>query len=270
MIAPLPWTLPGRLSGIDVSSAQSRLPWAAIAADGIRFASVKASEATFDDARFAAHLAGARSVGLHTGSYHYLHSSEDGARQAEHYARQIGSDGELTERPTLDWEDGWRVARVGPRVALDSAIAFLRRIRSLTGRRPTVYTGPSFVALFRGLDLSELADHDLWIAHYRWDPATGHDYGLEAPTIPAPWSRAVAWQAGGNGAPRVPGCPVDLDRDVFFGDESAYLAWCKDAPTREPGIQLGDDGPPPRDADRAAWDASEHGTEATAEPDYTP
>lgn len=245
MTPPLPWTIPGRLQGVDVSSSQATLPWQAIAAAGVVTASVKASEAMWNDARFAAHLAGARSVGLYTDSYHFLHSTKDGTKQGETYTRQLEADGGLIGRPTLDWEDTARVKLCGPRIALDNALAFLRTVHKLTGRRPNLYTGPEFMKLFAGqLDLYELAEYDLWVAHYRWHPVTGQDYGLEAPIVPKPWQHAMAWQASGDHGPRIPGVSVDIDRDVlFFPDVAAYLAWCADVPVKEPNVVLGDEGP---------------------------
>ncbi len=244
---PYPWSLPGRVHGIDVSHAQadkkhiSILPWRDIAAFGCLFASIKLSEGNFHDLSAESQLDGARSVGLRTGSYHFFHSSEDPVVQATNYSSQYNRLGPFTERPVIDWEDDWRVRACGPQLALHNVLDTLSLVHRLTGRRPNVYTGPGFMAPFRGLDLSQLLQYDLWVAHYRWG-TDGHDYGLTKPTIPGPWKVADAWQCGGDGAPRIPGVPVNLDRDIFFGEESAYLKWCEDKPTPEPGLQMGDGG----------------------------
>jgi lysozyme len=227
--APLPWDVPGRLRGADVSSVQPpRLPLDAFATAGFRWVDIKATEATWDDPRFAIHHADVAASGLATGAYHFFHSSEPWQAQADAFLRAI--DGrDLTLRPTLDFEDQKRIGP-NPRVALADALAWLAFVWHQTGRRPTVYTGKGVMDLLHGLDLSELLQYDLWVASYRWDPATGHDYGLTTPLMPAPWTEARAWQVGGNGAPRVPGVPYDVDLDVFFGDDAAFVAWCEDRP----------------------------------------
>lgn len=240
----LPWTLPDRLRGADVSVVQPRLPVAALVSAGFRWVDCKATESTWDDPRFALHHADVVAAGLGTGAYHFFHSSEPVQAQADAFLRAIEGV-ELTLRPTLDLEDQKRIVTAGPQRALDNACAWLRYVWQHGGRRPTVYTGPGVIALFHGLDLSELAQYDLWVAHYRWDPATGRDLGLAAPTIPAPWTEARAWQVGGNGAPRVPGVPFDLDLDVFFGDDASFRAWCEDRPMTTlpaPGPSASPDG----------------------------
>lgn len=227
---PLPWDVPGRLRGADISSVQPRLPLDRLVAAGFRWVDMKATEATWDDPKFATHHADVDARDdIDAGAYHFWHSAEPWQPQADAFLRAI--DGKrLTLRPTLDFEDQRRIGP-NPRLALAGATAWLAYVWHVTGRRPTVYTGKGVMDLLRGLDLSELLQYDLWVAHYRWDPATGRDFGLEAPSIPAPWTEARAWQVGGNGAPRVPGVPFDLDLDVFFGDDAAFRAWCEDRPT---------------------------------------
>lgn len=239
---PYPHQIPGRTQGVDVSSVQPRLPWDVLRAGGASFAIVKASESGFSDHRFSTHIADASAAGLATGAYGFLHSSEPWQPQADEYLRATDGLG-LPIRPVLDWEDQRRILAATPRVALAAACAWLAYVRQHTGRRPIVYTGPGVIALFHGIDLSELAAYDLWVAHYRIDPATGYDYGLQAPTVPQPWTEARMWQWCGNRGPRFDGVPVDLDRSVFFGSQTDFDRWCDDAaPTTEPAPAPAPDG----------------------------
>lgn len=221
----MPWDIPGRLQGIDISRSQAKLPMEKLRDEGVAFVTVKATQNQWRDPMFHTHCDSATAAGLPVGSYHFLHSNVDGATQAEAYVKAVESRKDQRIKPCLDWEDAHRVADVGPLVARDHALAFLHRTWSLW-RKPQVYTGPGFIALFRGVDMSAFAEFDLWVAHYRWDPATGRDYGLQKPIIPQPWTEARAWQCGGNGAPRFKSVLVDLDRDIFYGTQEEFDYWC--------------------------------------------
>lgn len=232
---PYPWDVHGRIHGLDVSAVQPRLPYPALLAAGVSFVIAKASEGEWDDHAFATHIADAQAADLATGSYHFFRSSDDPLAQMDVYARRL--DGRnLTMRPVIDWEDTTRMQTVGLGKALDAVGLSAHQIQVLTGRKPTIYTGVGVVSLFHAPQYADalraLADvADLWVAHYRWD-AAGHDLGLEAPRIPAPWTEARLWQCGGNGAPRIPGVPLDIDRDVFFGSRADFDRWCD--PSRAP------------------------------------
>jgi lysozyme len=231
---PLPCDVPGRVSGIDISAAQPRLPMDRIVAAGNKWVCMKASEGTWPDHAFATHYADVTAAGLKREAYHFFRSSDPWQPQADEYLRCCdGKDFEM--RPSLDWEDQKRILEIGPARALAAALQWLDYVGMRVGRRPNVYTGKGVMDLFRGLDLSPLLGYDLWCASYRFSPTDGHDFRLTAPLMPAPWTEARAWQWGGNGAPRIEGVPFDLDRDVFFGDEAAFDAWCADVrPTPVP------------------------------------
>ena len=63
----------GERYGIDVSAHQRAIDWQAVAADGIEFAYVKATEGgDFTDRRFADNWAAADAAGLDRGAYHFL------------------------------------------------------------------------------------------------------------------------------------------------------------------------------------------------------
>ena len=259
---PLPWTVPGRQRGADVSSAQhpSRALMASLAAGGCISVDVKGSDWSpsrqvgYTDQAMTAHLAFARELGLSTGIYGFFHSDQPWQPQAEAFLRAHDAASAvmpLTMRPTIDWEDQARI-RTDPARALGGVVGWCEFVRARTGRRPTCYTGKPQVDILTAakVDASPLLAYDLWDAHYRWDPLTGHDYGVIAPTpivIGGVLWPCVAWQCGGNGAPRfapVDGwVPVDIDLDVYYIATTAdFLAWCADKPTVEPGLNLGPSG----------------------------
>ena len=74
------------LAGIDVSHFQGEVDWGAVAAAGVRFAFIKATEGLDDvDPRFAQNWQGSRAAGLLRGAYHFLHPNLDARQQAAHF-----------------------------------------------------------------------------------------------------------------------------------------------------------------------------------------
>lgn len=237
----LPCDNPLWTPGVDVSSAQRALTpaeWAAVRASGARFAYAKIAESDYPmDPRAIDHARGARAAGLLFDGYGFIHSDRDGRLQAEAWApkieavmRAIGT-AALDLRFMIDCEDQARIA-ASPSRALDCWLSCADRLWQLTGEMPLIYTGPGPMALLRGLpaaSIAALATYDVEIAHYRFDPASGRDYGLRAPTVPMPWSsrpeRVRAWQWSGDRGPRIAGVPFDIDRDVYFGTEEELRAW---------------------------------------------
>ena len=62
------------IHGIDVSKYQGNVDWDAVAASGVKFAYIKATEGgDFLDDRFAANWDGAKRVGIAHGAYHFMY-----------------------------------------------------------------------------------------------------------------------------------------------------------------------------------------------------
>jgi GH25 family lysozyme M1 (1,4-beta-N-acetylmuramidase) len=95
--------------GIDVSHYQGTINWKTVAANGISFAFIKATEGTcmsyfalylfrltgewtaYQDPEFSANYDGATSAGLIRGSYHFAHPDESsGATQATYFIAHGG------------------------------------------------------------------------------------------------------------------------------------------------------------------------------------
>ncbi len=80
----------GEVYGIDVSHHQGEIDWAAVAADDISFAYIKATEGgDWVDTRFEQNWSEARAVGLNVGAYHFFRTCTDGALQAENLLRVV-------------------------------------------------------------------------------------------------------------------------------------------------------------------------------------
>jgi lysozyme len=185
--------------GIDVSHYQGRIDWRAVAAEGIGFAYMKATEgATFADPTFARNWRDAGAAGIRRGAYHRFRGGRDALVQAEHFlaVAAIGA-GDLP--PVLDVEstDGVSDARLvrGVRV-------WLAEVERRTGKRPIVYTKPNFRRLHLG---TALDDYPLWIS----------EYGVDVPSVDG-WH---FWQHSDRG--RVAGITGDVDLNRFNGSHAA-------------------------------------------------
>jgi lysozyme len=147
--------------GIDLSGYQPNVNWAQVAASGITFAFIKATEGTtLVDHTFANHWAGAHGAGLLRGAYHFFRPQLDGAAQARLFLAQLQADpGELP--PVLDVESGDGAPGA---LVVAGVSAWLDVITPVLGR-PLIYTMPGFwntLPVIPGI-----ADRaDLWVANW--------------------------------------------------------------------------------------------------------
>lgn len=199
-----------RAQGIDCSAIQGQPDFEAVAAYGISFMWHKATEGSRGvDPRFATNRPRARNAGLLFGAYHFFAPEQDAVAQADHFCSVVKSIDDDELAPAIDLE----VLHGMPAfTAVARACAFVERVEQTLGRQCIIYTMPSFWT--PGLSAGLLASRPLWLAHYRIDPATGRQYSLTAPHVPAPWNgRWWVWQTSGNRGPRVPGIECDVDRN---------------------------------------------------------
>jgi lysozyme len=186
------------INGIDLSHWQLSVNWSQVKAGGIGYAFIKASEGNqYVDPMFAANWAGARSVAMPRGAYHYYRFGVPG--QASHFLSVVGKDrGELPM--VVDVED---LSAPPNMVELKSFIDML----TSNGSRPMIYTGAWWWNAARlGGPIPWAEEYDLWVA---WIPDT------PAPAIPTDWHTWRFWQHDNKG--RVPGISVPVDLDRFNG-----------------------------------------------------
>lgn len=191
------------IKGIDVSHNNGKVDWTRVAKDHIRFAFVKATEGvSFVDPEFEENRKHAREAGLVVGFYHFGHPDNDPEAEADHFIKTVSKihPGELP--PVLDIETH---DTRQPAAVQTWCHRFLHRVEEKLGRRPLVYTYPSFIDEQLG---GALVDFPLWIA----------SYGHATPQFDR-WSKWTFWQDGDKG--EVAGVGSGVDTDVFHGDEAA-------------------------------------------------
>ena len=168
---------PSYLPGIDVSHFQGAVDWPAVAASGVRFAFIKATDGVDDiDPRFAQNWAGAKSAGIVRGAYHFFRPGFDAQQQAAHFQRVVAmNDQDLP--PALDVEvtDG-----LGPPALQAGIRTWLDSVQAAFRCTPIIYTDPSF---WRENVAADFSAYPLWLACYAAEPE-----------VPASWPALTFWQ----------------------------------------------------------------------------
>ncbi len=188
------------IPGIDVSHHQAAIDWKKVAASGVKFAIIKASEGkTYKDPMFVAHSDGARAAGIAVGFYHYArpenNSPEDEA--ANFYRATLGQAYQLPL--VLDVEGD--ASKLGRAKLTAWCKTFCEQVEKLSGHDVMIYTGGSFAKTYLG---SELNKYPLWIAHY----------GVITPMANTTWSDWSAFQYSSSG--KVPGISGNVDMNVML------------------------------------------------------
>lgn len=201
----------GYVRGIDVSLHQGEIDWPKVAAAGVDFAIVKATQTGFRDKDtdtitpgsspdkfFRVNQVGARQTMRRVGYYHwmYLEGGKAPAEQARYFAATVGPlrPGEFM---ALDFE---RTAARGrdPDVVIAGVRQFLEELERVTGRVPWLYTSPG-LADGQGFG-QHFSRYPLWVVWVRKGRKV-----QDRPTLPEGWPSWAAWQTGDH--VEIPGIP---------------------------------------------------------------
>jgi lysozyme len=194
--------------GVDVASHQHpggvAIDWSAVAAWGVDFAYVKATEGdSYVNPYFVEDWQGAGAAGLLRGAYHFARPRLPlwtATYDAQVFLLTTGPfTGVADLPPVLDLEDTGGLS--GPDLRA-WAEAWMDEITRQTGRWPMLYSAPWYLDGAVG-GAAELSDHPMWIADYT---DAGQPRGL-----PVGWSRWTIWQFTSSAS--IPGiaAPVDLN-----------------------------------------------------------
>lgn len=194
------------MPGLDVSSHQGNVNWAATAGKGAKFAYVKATEGTtYVNPYFAQQYNGAYKSGMVRGAYHFATpNTSSGVSQADHFMSGGGrwsADGR-TLPPAIDLEYnpyGQVCYGMAPAALVAWVHAFVNEMHAKTQRWPTIYTSASWWKMCMGNNAGFGAD-PLWVARY--NKTLG--------ALPPGWQTYAIWQYADAGA--LPG-----DQDTFNG-----------------------------------------------------
>lgn len=196
------------LKGIDVSHHQGNIAWKAVQAAGYRFAFAKCTGGlTFNDSKFHSNWEGIQATGMVRGAYHFYYNNDNPIEQAEHFLSFLGAGFGVEDLPpVLDLEGGGIVDKNLPVEQYQKdVLAWLNYVEQKLGRKPIIYTAPSFGNEY--LDNPEFAAYDLWLA----------EYGVNNPKAPNAWTNKgwTIWQNASDVV--VSGINGKTDHDLFNG-----------------------------------------------------
>lgn len=188
------------IPGIDVSHFNGEIDWLEVAASGVRFAYIKATEGTaFEDPRLSENRYGAKQHGIPYGQYHFL-TDADLTSQARNFLQSDPFAAPLP--PVIDIE----LASIIDAMVFD----FLEELGPYPSiKMPILYIDPALIDSF-----GSLTSWPLWIA----------EYDCHTPKI-EPWKTWTFWQWSQTG--KVPGISGDVDLDWFNGNDEEFLEWLK-------------------------------------------
>jgi lysozyme len=193
--------------GIDVSHHQGAVDWTKVAASGVAFAYLKASEGTdWRDRRFAKNWAEVGRAGLARGAYHFFTFCARGAEQAANFlAAAPPTAGALPPVVDVEFVGNCKAWSSLEDVRAELAV-FLSQVEKAWGARPILYlTSEAQERIVRG----HFDDQPLWIRSIFGAPSDG------------PWR---FWQYSETGT--VPGVSGLVDLDLFRGSAEELRTLC--------------------------------------------
>ncbi|MFC7326950.1 GH25 family lysozyme [Marinactinospora rubrisoli] len=217
---------PAGVPGIDVSHWQGGIDWGAVAASGVRFAYIKATQRTnYRDPNFNANYVNAYNAGIIRGAYHFAEPNRSsGADQANYFAGNGGAwsaDGR-TLPGALDLEDTAGQPHcygMTPAQIVAWTRDFSDTYRARTGRDVVIYTSRGWWDDCAGGSNAFAATNPLWVASWTTAPS---------PTMPSGFGVHTFWQYTSTGS--VPGIGGNVDRNVFNGSEARLIALANNTP----------------------------------------
>jgi len=208
-----------RVAGIDVSFYQGSVDWPKVAAAGVQFVFIKATEGRRKpDSRFAHHWDQAGQAGLFTGAYHFMRSTTGGKDQARRFLDAVADryESERALPPVLDLEAAGLKEK--------EILIWLDLVRTELGWTPLVYLNFDFASRY-SFKPATVGAFPLWFAQY---PLRFRDNGRPFEPLhiseQKTWKGWDFWQFSETG--KVPGIENGyVDLDVFHGSLADLATW---------------------------------------------
>jgi lysozyme len=203
------------IPGIDISSHQQHIDWAAIPKTEVSFAFARATiGAHAVDAQFVNNWKSINDAGLIRGAYHFFWPLSPWQDQADNFIAAVGKLVPRDLPPCLDLEEAYLKQDPGHDVWTDAPqnqvlsmiLGWLQRVESALGVKPIVYTRQNFIENLLNDGVKSLAEHPLWIAQYTT---------ASQPKLPPQWDSWAFWQYSEVGT--VSGVSGNVDKDWFNG-----------------------------------------------------
>ena len=202
------------IHGIDVSKYQGEVNWPTVAASGVKFAWIKATEGGDRlDERFAANWQGAKDAGIRRGAYHFVYWCRAPEEEIAWFEQNVPVEEDalppvLDAEPTPDSKTCRRHLEPGPTQA--EMRTMLVELERHYGKKPIIYTSIDFYNAI--LADGSLSDYPMWVRSTKHHPSVR--YGA------LPWK---FWQYQADGT--VPGIDGHVDRNAFYGSNDQWEAF---------------------------------------------
>lgn len=201
---------PTTLRGIDISSYQGDVDWAAVKKTSTSFVFLRVSDGvTHPDMKFNRNWTMTRELGLRRGVYQFFRPTRDVDEQVDLMIDMIAMGGGLLPGdlpPVLDLEtDGGLPAAT----VVERSKAWLARVEAKYGVKPIVYTSANMSKVIG----THFAGYTLWVANY----------GVECPKVPDGWTKWHFWQDTDKGS--LAGVAGNVDMNYFNGTASELQAF---------------------------------------------
>ena len=202
------------IQGIDVSKYQGAIDWNAVAASGVKFVWIKATEGgDHVDERFRDNWEGAKAAGLALGAYHFVYWCRPPLDEVGWFEKNAPVEPGMLP-PVLDVEATPESKSCKRHLDQQSAQAdmrvMLQDLERFYGRKPVIYTTVDFYEAI--LSDGAFSDYPLWVRSTKHFPSVR--YGSRKWTF---------WQYQADG--RVPGIDGKVDRNVFYGTDEQWAAF---------------------------------------------
>ncbi len=164
-------------NGIDVSRHQGTIDWAAVAADGVEFAMIRAGYGMYasNEPNFVTNMEGAKANGIACGTYWYCTATNatDAVAQANKFLETIA--GYQFEYPVcLDIEDSTQMGSSLSNSTRDAIISAFCGVLEDAGYYAIVYSSKSYLENQFSYDV--LKNYDCWVAQWNYSPSSGTTY----------------------------------------------------------------------------------------------
>lgn len=196
------------IEGIDISAHNGVVCFDSLAAAGIDFVYLKASEGvSFRDQSFIRNFEAARKAGLAIGAYHFFRFDCDGAMQSVNFLKTIG-DLKPDLPLAIDVEE-WRNAPGETTSIVRERLEVLVALLRAQGYQVMIYTNKQGHARFVRDGFKAHDVPEIWICSFT-NPPLGHEK----------WR---LWQHSHLG--RLPGIRGNVDLNTFNGNRRQWSAW---------------------------------------------
>lgn len=198
------------ICGLDLSAHNGSPDFDSIAASGVDFVYLKASEGvSHRDPAFVRNYLAARRAGLAVGAYHFFRFDCDGRRQALNFME--ATKGCQFDLPVaIDVEESGNPPGFVTETVIGRLEAMVAHLHA-AGFKVIIYTNKNGDARFVRDVFDHPGDPELWICSFTDPPLAHRDWKL--------------WQHSHRS--RVPGIKGNVDLNTFNGDSAQWQSWLK-------------------------------------------